>query len=66
MKRTMKKSEKLVKNVRRVKRAVQVGNVIWNRIIPWALVVFAAIAYAILNVKIPEKKVRKKYKETWI
>lgn len=66
MKQPVKKTEKLAKKVKHIKHAVRVGSVLWNYIIPWTLVVFAAASYAILGVKIPEKKVRKKYKETWI
>ena len=56
---------KKIRRIRRTAKAVKTGFFFYNRILPWLLVAFAAVAYAVFNVPVPEKKEPKKYKETW-
>ena len=45
--------KKLVKRGRQTVKAVKAGSVIWNDVIPWVLVAFAAVAYWMFSIPIP-------------
>ncbi len=56
---------KKVKRVKSVVRVAKAGNTFYTKVLPWILVAGAAAAAAFLDVPIPERKEREKYKETW-
>lgn len=56
---------KKVKRVKRIARAAKAGNTFYQKVLPWILVAGAAAASFFLDVPVPERKKREKYKETW-
>lgn len=56
---------KKVKNVKRIAGMTKGATLFYTQVLPWILVGFAAVAYVALNVPVPERKIKEKYKETW-
>ena len=63
-----KKKVPFGKKVKKVKAAFRVGKgatTFYTKVLPWILVAFAAVVYAVFSIPIPERKIRTPYKETW-
>lgn len=54
-----------IQTVKKVAKVAKTGKAFYDKVLPWILVGLAAVAYAVLDVQIPEKKVPEKYKATW-